>query len=107
MVTCWERDHLLALVGDVFCIFVTFPCGILGQVWYLIVSRPDICHLFTFKIVHPIYGHFSKAGVVVVVLEQICEICLRRRAQRRTISAIIQVGLLKVGRRLFVISFYF
>ena len=24
----------LALVGDVYCIFVTFPCGILGQVWY-------------------------------------------------------------------------
>ena len=22
----------LALVGDVYCIFVTFPCGILGQV---------------------------------------------------------------------------
>ena len=25
------------LVGGVYCIFVTFPCGILGQVWYLIV----------------------------------------------------------------------
>ena len=36
---------LLALVGDVYCIFVTFPCGILGQVWYLIVSFPDICLL--------------------------------------------------------------
>ena len=22
-------------------VFVTFPCGILGQVWYLIVSIPD------------------------------------------------------------------
>ena len=39
------RTDLLALVGDVNCIFVTFPCGILGQVWYLIVSFPDICHL--------------------------------------------------------------
>ena len=27
------------------CGFVTFPCGILGQVWYLIVSIPDLCHL--------------------------------------------------------------
>ena len=27
------------------CVFVTFPCGILGQVWYLIVSIPDRCHL--------------------------------------------------------------
>ena len=26
-------------------VFVTFPCGILGQVWYLIVSIPDLCHL--------------------------------------------------------------
>ena len=24
---------------------VTFPCGILGQVWYLIVSIPDLCRL--------------------------------------------------------------
>ena len=33
------------------CVFVTFPCGILGQVWYLIVSIPDLCHLsyFTLK----------------------------------------------------------
>ena len=27
------------------CVFVTFQCGILGQVWYLIVSIPDLCHL--------------------------------------------------------------
>ena len=25
--------------------FVTFLCGILGQVWYLIVSIPDLCRL--------------------------------------------------------------
>ena len=25
-------------------VFVTFPCGILGQVWYLIVSFPNLCH---------------------------------------------------------------
>ena len=45
MVTCWERADLLALVGDVYCIFVTFPCGIQDQVWYLIVSFPDLCLL--------------------------------------------------------------
>ena len=39
---------LLALVGDVYGIFVTFPCGILGQVWYLIVSFPDLCRLSYF-----------------------------------------------------------
>ena len=32
VVTCWERADLLALVCDVCCGFVTFPCGILGQV---------------------------------------------------------------------------
>ena len=37
VVTCWERADLLALVCDVYCIFVTFPFGILGQVCYLIV----------------------------------------------------------------------
>ena len=48
---CWERADLLALVGDVYCILVTFPSGILVQVWYLIVSFPDLCLLsyFHFK----------------------------------------------------------
>ena len=27
------------------CVFVIFPCGILGQVWYMIVSFPDSCLL--------------------------------------------------------------
>ena len=26
-------------------VFVAFPCGVLGQVWYLIVSIPDLCLL--------------------------------------------------------------
>ena len=43
--TCWEKADLLALVGDVYCIFVTFPCGILCQAWYLIVSFTDLCQL--------------------------------------------------------------
>ena len=48
VVTCWERADLLALVCDVYCDFVTFPCGILGQVWYLIVSIPYLCRLSYF-----------------------------------------------------------
>ena len=48
VVTSWERADLLALVGDVYCIFVTFPFGILGQVWHLIVSFPDLCCLSYF-----------------------------------------------------------
>ena len=30
------------------CVFVTFPCGILGQVWYLIASIPDLQRLSYF-----------------------------------------------------------
>ena len=45
VVTCRERADLLAFVGDFYCIFVTFPCGILGQVWYLIISFADLCRL--------------------------------------------------------------
>ena len=39
--------HLLSchLFPMFHCIFVTFQCGILGQVWYLILSIPDVCHL--------------------------------------------------------------
>ena len=30
----WESADLLALVCDVYLCLCTFPCGILGQVWY-------------------------------------------------------------------------
>ena len=46
--TCWERTDLLALLGDVYCFFVTFQSSILGQVWCLIVSLPDVCCPFYF-----------------------------------------------------------
>ena len=38
------RAVLLTLLCVVFsCVFVTFPYGVPGQVWYLIVSIPDLC----------------------------------------------------------------
>ena len=41
-----ERAKLLALLYVMFsCVFDTFPCDILGQVWYLTVSIPDLCLL--------------------------------------------------------------
>ena len=33
------------------CAFVTFPCGIQGQVWYLVVSIPDLCRL-SYLVIH-------------------------------------------------------
>ena len=38
----------MALVCDVYCDFVTFPFGILGQMLYLIVSIPYPCCLSYF-----------------------------------------------------------
>ena len=40
-----ERAYTLALAFVVYCDFVTFPFGILGQVRYLIVPIPDPCCL--------------------------------------------------------------
>ena len=40
-VTCWEMADLLTRVCH-------FPIGILGLVWYLIVSIPDLCTLTYF-----------------------------------------------------------
>ena len=42
---------LLFLVSDVYCVFDTFPCGILGQVWYLNVSFPDLCRRSFFGVI--------------------------------------------------------
>ena len=48
------RADLLALVCDLYCNYFTFPLGILGQVYYLIVSIPDSCCLSYFLIIAPI-----------------------------------------------------
>ena len=40
----------MAFVCDVYCDRVTFPFGILGRVWYLIVSIPDPCCLSYFHL---------------------------------------------------------
>ena len=39
---CWTFPFV---VCDVFLCFVTFPYGVLGQVWYLIIWIPDLCLL--------------------------------------------------------------
>ena len=65
MVTCWERAGLLALLYVMFyCVFVTFSCGVLGQVWYLIVSISDLCLLTYFLI-------FGKMKLLVIVQKKL------------------------------------
>ena len=44
-----KENDLLALLCDVYCDFVPFPFGILGQMWYLIVSIPVPCCLSYFN----------------------------------------------------------
>ena len=41
----WSPAGKGSAVCDVFYIFVTFTCGVLGPVWYLFVSIPDLCLL--------------------------------------------------------------
>ena len=48
VVTCSGRADLLALVCGVKLLVCHFPIGILGQMWYLIVSMPDLCTLTYF-----------------------------------------------------------
>ena len=44
------------------CVSVTFPFGILGQVWYLIVSIPELCTISFFHTVR-IVLHISSVLV--------------------------------------------
>ena len=50
------------------CVFVTFKCGILGQVRYLIVSIPDLFRICYFEIEWSLVGASPKA--LRYVLEQ-------------------------------------
>ena len=48
VVTCWERADLFVFIRGVLLLVCHFPIGILGPVWYLIVSIPDLCTLTHF-----------------------------------------------------------
>ena len=46
---CWERAGLLALLYVMCsCVLVTYPCGVLGRVWYLVISILHLCLLTNF-----------------------------------------------------------
>ena len=79
VVTCWERANLLALLNVMFyCVFVTFPGGVLGLVWCLIVLIPDLYLLSYFNHV-PLFNFLSdrsKALLLLLILFVICVSCL-------------------------------
>ena len=59
------------LFGNVYCIFITFPCGILGQAWYLIVSFPDLCLLSYLEVIMMKHARMSRiAGFMLSGLDQ-------------------------------------
>ena len=62
-----ERADLLALVCGVYCDFVTFPFGILGQVWYLIVSIPEPCCFSYF-----VDCNFLKPHYIRHIIKKVC-----------------------------------
>ena len=43
----WLTSRLFIVMFN--CVYVTFTFVILRQVWYLIVSSPDLCHLSYFS----------------------------------------------------------
>ena len=58
-VTCLEMANLLALLCLMFyCVVVTFPCGVLGRMWHLIVSMSDLCLLIYFYIHQAMLFHW-------------------------------------------------
>ena len=43
-----KADLLVLLFVVFYCVFVTFPCSVLGWVWCLVVLIPDLCLLSCF-----------------------------------------------------------
>ena len=49
VITCWKKTDLSALLCVMCpCVFVTVTYGVLGKVWFLILSIPDLCLLLFF-----------------------------------------------------------
>ena len=67
VVTCWERTDFLALV----CVVCHIPICILDQVWYLIVSIPELYTLL--RLVKTF--HLSISHKVLFMISQPLQSC--------------------------------
>ena len=66
VVTCRERADLLALLYVMlYCVFVTFPCGVMGKVWCMIVSIPDLYLLSYFDISCELSRNFKPFSLII------------------------------------------
>ena len=58
------------------CVFVTFPCGILGHLWYLIVSIPDLCRLSYFFQCFFLLLEIKQGDAIIIILKSLFKYCL-------------------------------
>ena len=74
VVICWEKGWPIgSLVCDVLLCFVTFPCSVLGQVWYLNVSIPDLLTWLNKEKVYLI-NEARKYFIGVVIITQVTHV---------------------------------
>ena len=74
---CEMADLLAHLCVMLYCLFVTFPYGVLGQVWYMIVLIHYLCLLLDF--------YMDKRLMLLYTLKQLH--IKRYFVQNRTISS--------------------
>ena len=76
------RGHLLGkgwpLGSRLWCLLWVcyFPIGILGQVWYLIVSIPDLCNLTYFYLWRDIYIFYDLNLSLNRLKINLCQVCI-------------------------------
>ena len=102
---------------SVFLCFVTFPCGLLSQVWYLIVLILDHCISFYFYNHACILSHNIHAIFIFIMLYDPFKLIMKRRFSNYSLAVLCFVtfpcGLLSQVWYLIVlildhcISFYF
>ena len=66
----WSPAWEGRLVGDVSCVLVTFPCGVPGKAWYLIVSIPDLCLLPNFHSVPSVSTYYQSVGPAHSIMDK-------------------------------------
>ena len=91
--TCQERAGLLALLYVMFsCVMVTFPCVVLGQIWYLIVSIPDFCFLLNY-----IYHEWASIKIVYLCYPQSVDIQISIPAMSSTMTSVSELTIIRNG----------
>ena len=73
------------------CVIVTFPCVVLGQVWYLIVSIPDFYLLLNY-----IYHEWASIKTVYICYPQCVDIQISIPAMSSTTASVSELTIIRV-----------